>query len=135
MAFRTFADYLRSLDDDALSRIFKLRPDLISPTPPDFASLAVRATSSPSLARAIDTLTAFELQVLEASLVLTEPFSMKDVEAVTDTAARFAFGKLIDLALVYGDTKSAVIPTQVREVMGPEIAGLGPAAKIGRAHV
>lgn len=128
MAFRTFADYLRSLDDDALSRIFKLRPDLISPTPPDFASLAVRATSSPSLARAIDTLTAFELQVLEATLVLSEPFSMKEVEAVTDTAARFAFGKLIDLALVYGDTKSAVIPTQVREVMGPEIAGLGPAA-------
>ena len=134
MAFRTFADYLRGLDDGSLARIFKLRPDLISPTPPDFASLAVRATSSPSLARAIDSLTAFELQVLEAALVIPEPFSTKDLEAVTDPAARFAFGKLIDLALVYGDTKSAQIPTQVREVMGPEIAGLGP-VEIGRAHV
>ena len=64
--YRTFADYLRSLDDAALSRLFTLRPDLISPTPPDYAALAVRANSGPSLARVIDSLNAFELQVLEA---------------------------------------------------------------------
>ena len=54
--YRTFADYLRTLDDVALERLFILRPDLISPTPPDYAALAVRANSGPSIARVMDAL-------------------------------------------------------------------------------
>ena len=128
MAFRTFADYLRELDDSSLSQVFKNRPDLISPMPPDFASLAVRATSSPSLSRAIDSLTTFEYQVLEAVVVLPDPFSVNDLIALTDDAARFALNKLFELALVYGDLKAIQVPMQVREILGPEVQGLGPSA-------
>ena len=52
MQMRSFTDYLRSVDDAALLELFTLRPDLISPVPSDLASLAVRACSAPSLARA-----------------------------------------------------------------------------------
>ena len=58
METRSFADYLRGLDDAALLTLFSYRPDLITPVPPDIASLAVRATSAPSLARAVDALNA-----------------------------------------------------------------------------
>ena len=120
--YRTFADYLRTLSDDALERLFTARPDLISPTPPDYAALSVRANSGPSLARVIDSLNAFELQVLEAMMVLEEPIKVKDLEKITDTAARFVYQKFEDLALVY----EGLIPTQLRESIGAEPAGLGP---------
>jgi hypothetical protein len=77
MEIRSFADYLRGLDDAALLRLFTHRADLISPVPPDMASLAVRASSAPSLARAIDALNAWQFQVLEACAVATEPFTEK----------------------------------------------------------
>ena len=54
MEMRSFSDYLRSVDDAALISLFSARPDLVTPVPPDIASLAVRACSAPSLARAID---------------------------------------------------------------------------------
>ena len=120
--YRTFADYLRSLDDASLERLFILRPDLISPTPPDYAALAVRANSGPSIARVIDALNAFEIQVLEALMVLPEPIKVKELEKITDTAARFAYKKFEELCLVY----DGVVPTQVREAIGAEPAGLGP---------
>ena len=64
METRSFADYLRALDDQALLALFALRPDLVSPVPPEFSSLAIRASSSPSLARAIDSLNEWQFQVL-----------------------------------------------------------------------
>jgi hypothetical protein len=120
--YRTFADYLRSLDHAALERLFALRPDLISPTPPDYAALAVRANSGPSIARVIDSLNAFELQVLEAMMVLTEPIMVKELEKITDTSARFVYKKFEELGLVY----EGQIPTTLREAIGAEPAGLGP---------
>ncbi len=120
--YRTFADYLRSLDDAALERLFTLRPDLISPTPPDYAALAVRANSGPSIARVIDALNAFELQVLEAMMSLEEPIKVKELEKITDTSARFVYKKFEELGIVY----EGLIPTTLREAIGAEPAGLGP---------
>lgn len=120
--YRTFADYLRTLDDAALARLFSLRPDLISPTPPDYAALAVRANSAPSIARVIDSLNAFEIQVLEALMCLEEPIKIKELERITDTSARFVFKKFEELAIVY----EGIIPISLREAIGPEPAGLGP---------
>ena len=68
MEIRSYADYLRALDDAALIAIFSYRPDLITPVPPDIASLAVRASSAPSLARAVDGLNKWQLQVKKRSL-------------------------------------------------------------------
>ena len=69
MEMRSFSDYLRSVDDAALLDLFTARPDLVTPVPPDIASLAVRACSAPSLARAIDSLNQWQFQVLEAAVL------------------------------------------------------------------
>mgnify|MGYP006270977071 FL=1 len=120
--YRTFADFLRALDDDALERLFTLRPDLITPTPPDYAALAVRANLKKSIALVINSLNVFELQVLEALMVLDEPIKVKELEKITDSSARFVYKKFEELCLVY----EGQIPTALREAMGAEPAGLGP---------
>ena len=128
MEMRSFSDYLRSVDDAALLKLFTARPDLITPVPPDIASLAVRACSAPSLARAIDSLNQWHLQVLEASCALSEPFSEKSVIALTEKEAKTALTHLIDLGLIYPSEDGMRLPTQLRDVMGAEPAGLGPAS-------
>ena len=128
MEIRSFADYLRGLDDAALSSVFSYRPDLVTPVPPDVASLAIRAASAPSLARAVDGLNAWQLQILEICAVIPEPFTEKEVVALSDKSARFILPGLIDRALIYSDGSGFFLPTTLREVLGNEIAGLGPSS-------
>ena len=130
MEIRSYADYLRSLDDAALFALFESRSDLTSPVPSDIASLAVRASSIPSLVRAIDSLNKWQLQVLEAAAVLAEPFTEKELLQHTDKSAKFALSALTDRALIYLGHDGYRIPNNVRDVLGNEIAGLGtPALK------
>ncbi len=130
MEIRSYADYLRSLDDEALIALFESRSDLTSPVPSDIASLAVRASSIPSLVRAIDSLNKWQLQVLEAAAVLAEPFTEKELLQHTDKSAKFALASLADRALIYLGHDGYRIPNNVRDVLGNEIAGLGtPALK------
>ena len=126
METRSFADYLRTLDDAALISLFSHRPDLITPVPPDVASLAVRASSAPSLARAIDALNAWQYQVLEACAIAAEPFTEKTIAALTDKAALFVIPGLLERGLIYQGKDGFYLPTTVREVLGNEIQGLGP---------
>jgi len=129
MEIRSYADYLRSLDDAALIALFESRSDLTSPVPPDIASLAVRASSIPSLVRAVDSLNRWQLQVLEAAAVLAEPFTEKELLAHTDKSAKFALSALVDRALIYIGHDGYRLPNNVREILGNEIAALGPAAQ------
>ena len=130
MEIRSFADYLRSLDDAALLALFENRSDLTSPVPSDIASLAVRASSIPSLVRAVDSLNRWQLQVLEAAAVLAEPFSEKELLQHTDKSAKFALAALVDRALIYIGHDGYRLPNNVREILGNEIASLGtPAPK------
>jgi hypothetical protein len=130
MEIRSYADYLRSLDDAALLALFESRSDLTSPVPSDIASLAVRASSIPSLVRAIDSLNKWQLQVLEATAVLAEPFTEKELLQHTDKSAKFVLSALTDRALIYLGHDGYRIPNNVRDVLGTEIAGLGtPALK------
>ncbi len=130
MEIRSYADYLRSLDDAALIALFESRSDLTSPVPSDIASLAVRASSIPSLVRAVDSLNKWQLQVLEAAAVLSEPFSEKELLQHTDKSAKFALAALVDRALIYLGHDGYRIPNNLRDVLGNEIAGLGtPAGK------
>ena len=126
METRSFADYLRTLDDAALISLFSHRPDLITPVPPDVASLAVRASSAPSLARAIDALNAWQYQVLEACAISAEPFTEKTIASLTDKAALFVIPGLLERGLIYQGKDGFYLPTTVREVLGNEIQGLGP---------
>jgi len=128
MEMRSFSDYLRSVDDAALLDLFTARPDLVTPVPPDIASLAVRACSAPSLARAIDSLNQWQFQVLEATASLNEPFLEKSVVTLTDKDAKGALEHLVRIGLVYPSDDGLRLPTQLRDVIGTEPAGLGPAS-------
>ena len=128
MEIRSYADYLRALDDAALISMFTHRPDLVTPVPPDIASLAVRASSAPSLARAVDALNKWQLQVLEVCAILDEPFTEKEVTALTEKSALFILPGLIERGLLYVDKDGMRTPTNLKEVLGNEIAGLGPAS-------
>ena len=128
MEMRSFSDYLRSVDDAALLLLFSARPDLVTPVPPDMASLAVRACSAPSLARAIDSLNQWQFQVLEAAASLNEPFSEKSIVVLTDKEAKIALEHLVTIGLVYPSDDGMRLPTQLRDVIGTEPAGLGPAS-------
>ena len=128
MEMRSFSDYLRSVDDAALLDLFTARPDLVTPVPPDIASLAVRACSAPSLARAIDSLNQWQFQVLEAAASLNEPFLEKSVVTLTDKEAKGALEHLVRIGLVYPSDDGKRLPTQLRDVIGTEPAGLGPAS-------
>ena len=126
MEMRSFSDYLRSIDDAAFLELFIARPDLVTPVPPDIASLSVRACSAPSLARAIDSLNQWQFQVLEAAAALNEPFSVKSLIALTHKAAAAALEHLIAIGLVYPSNDGMRLPSQLRDVIGNEPAGLGP---------
>ena len=126
METRSFTDYLRGLDDAASLSLFALRPDLISPVPPELSSLGIRANSAPSLARAVDSLNEWQFQVLEACAALSEPMSEKEIISVTDTSAKFVIPHLMNLALAYKSKDGIRLPNSLREVLGNEPAGLGP---------
>ncbi len=130
MEMRSFSDYLRSVDDAALISLFSARPDLVTPVPPDIASLAVRACSAPSLARAIDSLNKWQLQVLESVVSVNEPFTEKTIASLTDKQAASALEHLTKVGLVYPSDDGLRVPTQLREVLGAEPAGLGPASMV-----
>ena len=126
MEFRSFADYLRTLDDAALITLFTHRPDLVTPVPPDMASLAIRASSAPSLARAVDGLNLWQYQVLEACAVAQEPFTEKVIASLTEKSALFLIPTLIERGLIYSGKDGLYMTTTLREILGSEIAGLGP---------
>ena len=128
METRSFTDYLRGLEDPALLSLFGHRPDLITPVAPDFASLAVRACSAPSLARAVDTLNEWQFQVLEACAAIDEPMSEKEIISVTDSSAKFVIPHLVELALLYKSKDGFRLPHSLRDVLGNQPAGLGPAS-------
>ena len=128
METRSFADYLRRLGDPELLSLFALRPDLVAPVPHDISSLAVRANSTPSLSRAVDRLNEWQFQVLEACAALDEPFEEKEIVSVTDSSAKFVLPHLVSMALLYKSNDGFRLPSSLREVLGNEPAGLGPAS-------
>ena len=128
METRSFADYLRGLGDPELLSLFGLRPDLVSPVPHDIASLAVRANSAPSLARAVERLNEWQFQVLEACAALDEPITEKEILSVTNVSAKFVLAHLTSMALLYKSSDGFRLPSSLREVLGNEPAGLGPAS-------
>jgi Helicase conserved C-terminal domain len=139
----TFADHLRGLPDDELGGLLRLRPDLVVPVPADFSALAVRAQSRVSVARALDGLDQFHLEVLDALRLTRDPDAgCTSVDAVLALTAgdgsgaqpagiRHAVSRLRALALVYGPEPALRVVNGVDEVTSPYPAGLGrPAAEL-----
>ncbi|MGH3715681.1 MAG: helicase-associated domain-containing protein, partial [Micromonosporaceae bacterium] len=129
----TFADYLRSLPDEALAALLRARPDLAVPVPGDVSALATRAQSRLSVARALEQLDQFTLEILDAVRLLGgSGVAYQEVAGlVADGAVRRAVDTLRARGLVYGaDDDLHVVPT-VEECCSPYPANLGrPAAAL-----
>ncbi len=98
--FPSFAQELRDRSDEDLTKLFSLRPDLITPVPADMTALSTRATSAPSLLRALETLNQWQFQVLEVCAALSDPFTPKEVVALSDKAAELVIAHLHSIALI-----------------------------------
>ena len=122
----TFADELRARSDEDLATIFKLRPDLVTPVPNDFSALAARASSTPSLVRALDSLNLWHYQIVEAACALPEPFKKSELVAVTSEETAFALDHLWQMGLLYKEGNNFRTPTNLKLLIGEEPAGLGP---------
>jgi len=127
-------DWLRSRDDHELVALLHARPDLTVPAPSDLTVLAGRLNTGPSVWRAMESLNAFHIQVLQALAVLdadkrAAPRSVLQAflgAGVPDAALDAALAQLEALALVRGRDPVAM-PSGVLSVLGGLPAGLaGP---------
>lgn len=125
-AAASLTDELRTRSDEEIASLFTARPDLASPVPNDFSSLAARATSTPSLVRALDGLNRFQYQVIEAIAALEEPLEIERLIASSDPASENELDDLWMRALIYFDRGAVRMPRAVRDLIGATPAGLGP---------
>lgn len=126
---RTLADELRSRDDAGLEALFGSRPDLVSPVPTDMTNLVARATTRTSVARALDALDRFTLQVLDGIAHQPDPGSLEVLERLVPAPGvdlRVALDALRDRALVWGPDDALRVVRTVRELLGPGPGGTGP---------
>ena len=132
----TFATELRARADEDLELLFKYRPDLVSPVPNDFTSLAARATSTPSLVRALDSLNMWHYQIIEAACVLPEPFKKSELISVTSEESTFALDYLWQMGLLYKEGNNFRTSTNLKLLIGDEPAGLGQSKRfLGQLRV
>ena len=128
-----FVDQLRGLSDEALGALIQMRPDLVVPVPSDISALAVRAQARGSVARCLDGLDEFTLQILDAARLSRSPESaLTSVDAILTLTAgappddvRVAIDRLRARFLLYGPEDALQVVTAVDEVTSPYPAGLG----------
>lgn len=135
---RSLADDLRARGDDELVRLLQLRPDLSRPAPADLTSLAARAVTRASLARALDDLDTGSLQVLEAVAVLGSANGVGPISRLlgtsNDRVAPLLQG-LWERALVWRAGRVSHTPRPVAEALGPYVAGLAPSSSADLSDV
>ena len=128
----SLTDWLRSRSDDELADLLRRRPDLALPAPADLAMLASRLSVRTSVQRAIDTLDAFTLRVLDAMVLGTPHGDAVDLAgaeallgAVDDAELHRAVDDLQRLGLLWGRVPRLHLVATVREAIGSYPAGLG----------
>jgi hypothetical protein len=133
----TLADHLRSLPDEELAALLRARPDLALPVPGEFSALANRAQSQLSLARALEDLDRFTLEILDALRLLGpgattfQELTGLVSDRVSERRVREAVDALRRLAVVYGPDSALRVVRTVAECCSPYPANLGrPAAEL-----
>jgi|GEM_PF-297516 len=114
---RSLADDLRSRSEAELTELFVGRPDLVHPTPADITGLARRATATPSVSRALDQLSAPQLNVLftlRSAAMSLDSISTQIDPAISDQASDLV-DSLRTLGLVWGHADSLSAVTTVRD--------------------
>ena len=122
------AEVLSAWDDTDLEQLLGLRPDLAHPAPSSLTALASRAGARASVARAMATLDAPGVSVLETLVLLAEsqaPTRRRLAAAVGFETGR-AVGELLDLALVVEDSAGLWPVPAAADCLGPHPLGLGP---------
>jgi hypothetical protein len=138
----SLTEWLRGRTDAQLAELLRRRPDLALPAPADLAMLASRLGVRTSVQRAVDTLDAFVLRVLEA-LVLSATGSAADLDraaellgtVVTTTDLRRGLAELFELGLVWGDADAPHLAPSAVEAVGTYPGGLGRPAQVLLRHV
>lgn len=137
----TFSEHLRGRSDEELVELLLRRPDLAHPSPATLTSLAARATSRPSLERALAACDAAVLQAVEAVVALldgAEPGTGVRARAVATAVGatvraemaevKQALGAATSLALLQPSgraTDPELRPAPgLAELLGPYAAGL-----------
>src|SRR5258707_10182900 len=134
----SLADHLRALPDDGLIALIRLRPDLVIPPPSDFSALAHRAQSRVAVARALDGLDTFTLEILDA-LRYTRVGHTTSVEAVLAlpalSGAEAARGRapihlLPSYSVVHWPGQAPRVVCALDQVRLPYPAGVWPPARV-----
>ncbi|MCF2529423.1 helicase C-terminal domain-containing protein [Yinghuangia soli] len=126
---RTLAEDLRGRGDDELAQLLRARPDLTTPVPVDLTQLATRATTRASVARVLERLDHFTLQVVDAAVVLPDGFGYPALRDLVGDVPQLpgAVEVLRTRALLWGPLESLRVVRTVRDLAGASPAGLGPA--------
>lgn len=126
---RTLTEALKQLDPAGLTRLLAKRPDLSYPLPQGISELSTRAGTPTSVARAMDQLNRWLLQVSEALAALPDPTSAGEVAALLgcpEDVTSAAFIELRERALAWGSDDQLHLVRTVREYFDPYPGGLAP---------
>jgi len=133
-------DQLRTLPDDGLGALLQLRPDLVVPIPSDISALAARAQGRVSVARTLDGLDQFTLEVLDglrlvrgedATAAIETLLTLATEAGVEPPRVRAAVDRLRARFLAYGPDNALHLVNAIDELTSPYPAGLGrPAADL-----
>ena len=123
-AASTLTSWLRARSDEQIADLLLARPDLGAPVPAGLNMLAARAGVRVSVARAMERLTAYELELLQLICLLPEPATRADVLRLAGAGAESALERLSTRALVWGDEQLRPVHA-VRDLLGPHLLGLG----------
>ncbi len=124
---RNLAEHLRALPDERLVALLRARLDLATPVPADISVLATRAHTRMSVARALEQLDQFTLEVLDALRLApdVETLHARVGGAAPELSVRRAVDRLVELAIAWPDGRSLHLTPVLDEVCSPYPTGLG----------
>ncbi|MCB2177284.1 MAG: helicase-associated domain-containing protein [Actinomycetales bacterium] len=122
----TFTEHLRAMGAEGVAEVLHRRRDLAAPPPASARALAARASTRPSLDRALARVDAGVLATIEAVLVLPGPVTGDAVSQALGGRADAWLDTARDWALVWDDEAGLHAAPGLAELLGPHPAGLGP---------